>query len=154
MERKGAIKWNAFLRHTLPHSLVVEFIESVGKVMVTQSGNRKSVCGHEQDFVGFLILVTKVVNNFETTKGNGKNNARFLYFGFRHASMSIKNYLHMTSITALQYNNITVFVQQKLPQKREEVNFSKYNIYIYILYIKFWLEILILVFQNCYIVIL
>ena len=35
----------------------------------------------------------------------------------------------MTSITALQYNNITVFDQQKLPQKREEVNFSKYNIY-------------------------
>ena len=60
----------------------------------------------------------------------------------------------MTSITALQYNNITVFVQQKLPQKREEVNFSKYNIYnlyiniyiykyIYILYINFWLEVLI-----------
>ena len=47
----------------------------------------------------------------------------------------------MTSITALQYNNITVFDQQKLPQKREEVNFSKYNIYnlyiniyIYIIY--------------------
>ena len=57
----------------------------------------------------------------------------------------------MTSITALQYNNITVFVQQKLPQKREEVNFSKYNIYnlyiniyiykyIYIIYIKNRLE--------------
>ena len=56
--------------------LVVEYIESVGKVMVTQSGNRESVCGHDQDFhVGFLILATKVVNNFETTKGNGKNSA-------------------------------------------------------------------------------
>ena len=51
--------------------------------------------------------------------------------------MRIKNYLHMTSITALQYTNKTDFVQQKLPQKREQVNFSKYNIYnlyIYIIY--------------------
>ena len=55
-------------------------------------------------------MAAKVVNIFEITKRNGKNNARFLYFGFRHASMSIKNYLHMTSITALQYNNITVSI--------------------------------------------
>ena len=83
-------------------------------------------------------MAAKVVNIFEITKRNGKNNARFLYFGFRHASMSVKNYLHMTSITALQKNNITVLKNQNQNFKPK---FYIYNIYIYNIYIYIYLYI-------------
>ena len=48
-------------------------------------------------------MAAKVVNIFEIAKRNGKNNARFLYFGFRHASMSVKKLF-----TYDKHNSVTI----------------------------------------------
>ena len=101
-------------------------------------------------FLVFLILATKVVNIFETTKENGKNSAWNL---FQHHSYNVfynDIYLHRVIFDSVTVDSWQFPRSKKIAMLTESLQFlfgNKYkiiyiniyiNIYIY-LYIKIWL---------------